>query len=284
MKVGFDNILIPVDFTVNTTVAIRKALSLANGTNASIHLLHNTLNQPSSFFNLYQYLARYALHGNQFYIQRSKQKLERFRRYILGMHSGIEVNTWITIEKSIEKAIIEKSRMIGADLIIIGKNSHHSWLPVLNTIVPANIASKTGIAVLTVKPGSMDGAIRTVVVPIGEGFPYNKVAAINELKRRFRFQIRLITFQSSQDGTLIVPGSLLNAYRILKNSPDSQVSYEVIYGNNRTKSILAYCTKVNADLLIVNPETEMKIGWLNKQISDVLPVHSKTQILAVLQA
>ena len=98
-----------------------------------------------------------------------------------------------------------------------------------------------------------------------------------------RFRHRLVTFRSNQEGAVIVPGSVLNAYRILKNNPDSQVSYEVLYGNNQAKAILEYCSRVNADLLIVNPETEMKIGWLNRQIPDVLPVHSKTQILAINQ-
>lgn len=264
MNLSFNNILIPVDFSVNTSVAIRKALSLCEGTNTAIHLLH--------------------VAGRHADLKVSKEKLEKFRIQIFSIRPEIDISTWISVQNPLEEVIIEKSKKIGADLIVIGKNSHHSWLPFLNSVVPATIAKRSGIAVLTVKPGAINDGIRTVVVPVGDTFPYNKLAAINALKRRFRFQTRLVTFRSNQDGAVIVPGSLLNAYRILKNNPDSQVSYEVLYGSNRGKAILAYCARVNADLLIVNPETEMKIGWMNKQIPDVLPVHSKTQILAILQS
>lgn len=283
MNISFSKILIPVDFTVNTRVAIRKALSLCEGTNTAIHLLHVVMERPARFFSIHQYFASNSFSNDPLGLQTCREYLERYRTYILSIRQDIEITAWITIQKSIEEAIIEKSKNINADLIVIGTNSHHSWLPFLNTVVPATIAKKSGIAVLTVKPGAVNDAIRTVVVPVGEGFPYNKVAAINALKKRFRFQTRLVTFRSNQDGAVIVPGSVLNAYRILKNNPDSQVSYEVLYGNNRAKAILDYCNRVNADLLIVNPETEMKIGWLNRQIPDVLPVHSKTQILAINQ-
>lgn len=281
MNISFSKILIPVDFTVNTRIAIRKALSLCEGTNAAIHLLHVINERPARLFSIHQYFANNSFSSDHIGLQACRENLEKYRTYILSIRRDIEIAEWITIQKSIEEAIIEKSKEISADLIVIGTNSHHSWLPFLNTVVPATIAKKSGVAVLTVKPGSVNDAIRTVVVPVGEGFPYNKVAAINALKKRFRFQTRLVTFRSTQDGAVIVPGSVLNAYRILKNNPDSQVSYEVLYGTNRAKTILDYCNRVNADLLILNPETEMKIGWLNRQIPDVLPVHSKTQILAI---
>ncbi len=283
MNISFSKILIPVDFTVNTRIAIRKALSLCEGTNTAIHLLHVAVERPATFFSIHQYFARYSFSDDQYNIETCRERLEGYRAWISGIRKDIEITSCITIQKSIEEAIIEKSKKISADLIVIGSNSHHSWLPFLNTVVPATIAKKSGIAVLTVKPGADNDAIRTVVVPVGEGFPYNKVAAINALKKRFRFQTRLVTFRSNQEGAVIVPGSVLNAYRILKNNPDSQVSYEVLYGNNQAKAILEYCARVNADLLIVNPETEMKIGWLNRQIPDVLPVHSKTQVLAINQ-
>jgi nucleotide-binding universal stress UspA family protein len=283
MTINFSKILIPVDFSVNTRVAIRKALFLCEGANTAIHLLHVMPGRPAKYSIIHQFFARYSYSNDQSDIKACREKLEQYRNYILSIRPDIEIATWITIQKSIEEAIIEKSKNIGAELIVIGTNSHHSWLPFLNTVVPATIAKKSGIAVLTVKPGAVNDPIRTVVVPVGDGFPYNKVAAVNALKKRFRFQTRLVTFRSNQDGAVIVPGSVLNAYRVLKNNPESQVSYEVLHGNNRAKAILDYCARVNADLLIVNPDTEMKIGWLNRQIPDVLPVHSKTQILAINQ-
>jgi hypothetical protein len=62
------------------------------------------------------------------------------------------------------------------------------------------------------------------------------------------------------------------------------VEYAALYGSNKAKAILKYAEKVNADMLLVYPEVETKIGWLNTHISDVLPPASKVQVLAVQPA
>ena len=40
MQSGFKTILIPVDFTINTEIAVKKALEVADINEATIHLLH----------------------------------------------------------------------------------------------------------------------------------------------------------------------------------------------------------------------------------------------------
>ena len=42
MSKAFDNILIPVDFSINTEIAVKKAIELTEENNAVIHLLHVT--------------------------------------------------------------------------------------------------------------------------------------------------------------------------------------------------------------------------------------------------
>ena len=78
--------------------------------------------------------------------------------------------------------------------------------------------------------------------------------------------------------------ALLQVYQWLKTSIHCPVEYAVLQGHNKAKAILAYAEKINADILLVHPETETKIGWLNKQISDVLPPASKMQVLAIQPA
>jgi hypothetical protein len=148
-------------------------------------------------------------------------------------------------------------------------------------VSPSLVAKRTGIPVFTANTSGMGAGIQSVVIPIGNNFPETKLAAINALKTNFRLQIRLISIISSKDDSTIVPASLLNAYRILRNKPSNFVNYEILYGKNRIKTILSYCAHVNADLLIVNAETETNTGWLKTPISEMLPVNWRTQILAV---
>jgi nucleotide-binding universal stress UspA family protein len=284
MTASFNQILIPVDFTINTKVAIKKALALCHGSDAAIHLLHVARIVPTNIISIYQYFANYSFSSHEVDLRVAEEKMEEVRNYVLNIRQDISISTWVSFGISIEATIIEKARKLNADVIIIGKNSHHSWMPFLNTVVSSRIAKESGVTVLTVKPGAINNAIRTVVVPISDQFPVSKVAVINTLRKKFRIHIRLVTFLTGQDNSRVIPAALLNAYRVLKNNPSGSVSYEILYGHNKARSILKYCNKVNADMLIVNPGSETWIGWPNKQMSDMLPTHSKTQILAVHNA
>lgn len=265
-----------MDFTVSTNLAIQKALSLSEGRQAVIHLLHVCKES-----RLHQYFSNKLMRRSSPDIEEAAGKLEQIREDILNLRPEIKVVAWATAQSSVEETIIQKAKNINADLIIIGKNSNHFLLPFLITVDPSRVAQKAGIPVFTANANGMHESIRSIVVPIGNNFPEAKLAAINALKSKFSFQIRLLAFQSSQDNSEIVPSSLLNAYRILKSKPYNRVTYEILYGKNRIKSIISYCTRVNADLLIVNAETETKTGWLKTPISEMLPVNSRTQILAV---
>jgi hypothetical protein len=140
---------------------------------------------------------------------------------------------------------------------------------------------KTETTVLTAKPGALSNAIKTIVVPISDNFPSRKFSIINAFTSKAPVHIKLVTFLTAQDNVKVIPASLLNAYRLLRNNSSNNVSYEILHGHNKVRAVLRYCNKIHADMVIVNPGTETKVGWLNKQMSDLLPTNSKTQILAV---
>ena len=282
-EMSFNTVLIPVDFSVNTGVAIQKALALIGHTNPSIHLFHVPETIPTSAFGYYRYLHKYSLNHNGEQISELKEKLEKWQVYIQEIRNDIDICCWITHNSSIERAIIEKAKSIGADLIVIGKNSQHSLLPFLNTVVSSRIASRTGIAVLTVKPGALSNILRTIVVPVGPKFPEKKVSIINSLGEKFFIHVRLLILVEKDDDPDQLQTSLLKTCKVLKNRSLNNISYEVLKSNNKAWDILNYSRKVNADLLIVHPESETRLGWLNRQISDELPVNSITQVLAVSQ-
>ena len=279
MDLQFGQILVPVDFTINTQVAIGKALSIAEPGNSTLHLLHV---RPVSLKNFlgYDVFSKGNSEGHARVENFITAKMQALRTTIYQKCPGIHVTTYTVNDINIEAAIIKKAMEIVPDIILLAKKSHHSLLPFLNTVVPTRIAQQTKIPVLTSKPGSIDHTIKTIVVPIGKTFPQKKIDIINALKRRSRFHIRLLAFREDEDSNQ-VPGILIHVYRLLRQGALSDIQYETVSGKNKAKAILAYCEKVDADLLIVTPESETKIGWLNKHISDVMPAASKTQVLAI---
>lgn len=280
MEIQFGQILVPVDFTINTQVAIGKALSLAEPGNAVLHLLRVSSVSRKNFFGYSLFSKENRANDSARAENFITAEMQSLKAIIYQKRSDIHVVTHTVDNINIEAAIIKKAIEIRPDIILLAKKSHHSLLPFLNTVVPTRIAQQTQIPVLTSKPGSIDHGIKIIVVPIGKTFPHKKIDIINALRRRSRLHIRLLAFREDENSNQ-VPGILIHVYRLLRQGALSDIQYETVTGKNKAKAILSYCEKVDADLLIVTPESETKIGWLNKHISDVMPAASKTQVLAI---
>jgi len=269
MLQSFKNILVPVDFTLNTEVAINKTLELVDYEGATIHLLH--VCRPSG----------YSFKKNGY--DDSAIKMNQWKESIEDYNSDITVQCWISEEGSVQKNIKEKAERIGADLIVIGQTSSHHWLPVLKKVLPMQIGESTGIPVLTVKPGALHNKMKTVVVPIADDLPNIKMNALEALSKKGKLNIHLITLvDDSHQPSDFSASALLQVYQWLKLKLHCPVEYSVVHhGNNRAKAILQYAEKTNADILLVHPEKETRIGWGNRHICDVIPSASKVQVLAV---
>lgn len=164
MNIEFNNILVPVDFSSNTEAAIKQALMLCEGVKASIHLLHAPKLSATNLVNLHQNYPDYNYNNENTIIQQAKRKMEKLKKYISLRRKNVSITAWLSYKGPVETAIIEKAKDIKADLIVIGKCSYHKWLPFLNTVVSARIARKSGISVLTVKPGGIEN-INTLHIP-----------------------------------------------------------------------------------------------------------------------
>jgi nucleotide-binding universal stress UspA family protein len=275
----FKKILVPLDLSINSESAVKKALELADeGT--VIHLFYVKAAAFSAFAGVVKrYItAEEELPGHSVI----EKKLEQWKRSIEETRDDIIVHTCMVEEESVQKAIEKKATQLAVDLIIIGKNSHHSWFPFFNTVAPGKLAQKTGIGVLTVKPGAIYNKIQTIVVPITNETVLHKREAIGAICRKFRVKVYLVIFINSNEEVagLSSSFSLLQLYKWVR-STHSQAEYAVLHGNNKARAILNYAEKIGADMLLVQPEKETKISWLGAHISDALPAGSKMQVWAV---
>lgn len=281
MAKQFSTILVPVDFSINTEVAVSRAMELVHDDTSCIHLLHV---QRFTTANLFQYFNRllkgYTRQQVNAGMKQCHHKLERIKASILERNDRLQVVTWVVAGEAVEKAIIQKAARINADLIIIGKHSH-SRFSFLNIVVPSRLAHLAGIPVLTAKPGCLNQEIKTVVIPVNMHYPSAKLKMLEALRNE-AMRIRLVVFPDNEHDSQSTKQSLLNTFRALKIQSSNPVSYEILNGHNKARSLLNYCNKVNADILIVHPGPETRIGvWMNSHISDILPTDSRMQVLAV---
>src|ERR1700742_1409038 len=140
MAIAFDNILIPVDFSLNTEVAIKKAIGMAGREGALLHLLHVTKpgRRPKDRFALWA----------------AEKELEKCREIIRENYPSIQAKTHILRSRSVQQAIIECAGLLKPDLIVIGKKNPPRRWSFFRGVWPDAIATRTDCPVLTVKPGS----------------------------------------------------------------------------------------------------------------------------------
>lgn len=274
MQKSFKTILIPVDFTLNTEVAICKALEICNSEEVSIHLQH--IQNPSMSDVSF---GRSSITEKEI---EANIKLKEWKQSIEEHFPMAEISYEVKGNASIEKGIIAKALEIEPDLIVIGKKSNHSWFPFLNTIIPASVSAKTKCAVLTVKPGSLHNKIKNIVVPVIDHIPGPKMDAVASICKNNRVRVFLVTFANEENvPEQFLASSLLKLYQWLKTALHCQVDYAVLHGRNKARSILRFAEKNKADILLLNSESETRIGWPGKHISDVIPPESKVQVLLV---
>jgi nucleotide-binding universal stress UspA family protein len=265
MRDSFKTILIPVDFSINTEVAIKKTLEIIGPGQSTVYLLH--VNNTKS-----------VTPGQDV----EEKMLEHWKQNIENSDPLVSVVNHIIWNSPVPHAIVSMAKKWGADLIVIGQKSNHSWFPFLNTVVPTDIAEQTGVAVLTVKPGALHCKIRTLVMPITGNVPPHKMEAILALSRKFKLKIHLITFTEDEKSISEVSKlEVLKVYQWIQDTMHCTIECAVLKGYNKAKAILDYAKRIDADMLLVNTKSETKIGSFNRHISNVLPAASRMQVLTL---
>jgi nucleotide-binding universal stress UspA family protein len=276
MDQSFKTILVPVDFSINTEVAVRKALEVVDKFRGNIHLMHVTPQMKSNLITVVKksYRDEPKLPAEQLLLE--------WKRTIKDSIPTINVGISLEHHSSIQMSIEKKALQLKADLVVVGKKSNHFWLPFLNTVLPNELCEVTGSAVLTVKPGSLHNKIRTLVVPITTEVPRSKMDAIAALSRKTSLKVYLVTFSNENNIPADFSASaLLKVYQWLKESIHCQVEYSVLHGSNKAKALMLFAEKINADVLLLDTSSETKVGWMNRHISDILELGSKVQVLAL---
>ncbi len=270
MAIAFDNILIPVDFSLNTEVAIKKAVGMVGGDDALLHLLH--VIKP----------GRKTAHGFARWLV--EKELENWREFIRERYPLLKVKTIILQGRSVQRMIIECCRLLKPDLIIIGKKSPPRRWSFFRGVWPDVIAKITNCPVLTVKPGSADSRTRIILIPIRDFLPERKLEWAVLLAKRCRAQVHLLAIQEREERKdWALPQVFLKAYHHLRERLHHPIEYSSTGRHNTAKAALDYAELIMADMILLNPETESGMSGLAgyRHISDLLKRDSKIQVLDV---
>lgn len=259
-----------MDFSLNTEIAIKKAITLAGHDETMLHLLH--VIKP----------GRQATH--QFKLWAVEKEMETLKDSIRAISPDRKVKTHVLKGRNVQRLILDCANMLKPDLIIIGKqNSQRRW-PLLSHISPDVIAKKSNCPVLTVKPGSLETRTKVIVIPIRDFLPERKLEWAVALAKRFKAQIHLLAIQErAEPKEWELPQVFLKAYHHLRENLHHPIEYSATGRHNPAKAALDYAELIMADMILVNPETESGVsgftGW--RHISDLVGKDSRIQVLDV---
>lgn len=270
MAIAFDKILIPVDFSLNTEIAVKRAAGLVGSGEALLHLLH--VMRP----------GKHAIH--QFKVWAVEKELEQWKDYIRENYPALGVRTHILKGGSAQRMIIECAEMLKPDLIVIGRQNNRRRWALSRGISPDSIAKKSNCPVLTVKPGSLDSRTKVIVIPIRDFLPERKLEWGVLLARRYKAQVHLLAIQENPEPRQwALPQVFLKAYHHLRENLHHPIEYSSTGRHSPARAALNYAEMIMADMILVNPQTESGISGFacSRHISDLLARDSKIQVLDV---
>ncbi|MEO5947868.1 MAG: universal stress protein [Chitinophagaceae bacterium] len=279
MSILLSNILVPVDFSVNTEVAIKKAIEMVKAPGAVIHLLH--VSSPQHTWNYILSRNGHSSMDKEIYYSEAMRKLKEWK---IAIELTIPQTTIkiCMLEGTVHAKIIQVAVQIKAQLIIIAKKRSPDFFGISASVHPNRLAKSSTCPVLTIRRGSMQNKIKTIVVPVRSFIPYRKIELAIEFAKRDRAKIHVVTLQSKMATWNIERNYLLETYRLLKSRLTNAVEYHVLNGTNLPKATLDYAQHIGADLILANPCSETKITvFTGKHMNDLLLASSKLQILSV---
>ncbi len=278
MAVSFRNILLPVDFSINTELAVKKALELAVPHDTIIHLLHVVdIGLTTGLYGMFANIT------DQYDAEGTIAKLEQWKTSIEETRPEIEVATHLIFSNAIQRRIIDMAKTTNTQLIIIGKHDNHNWFDFFSAVNPDAIATESGAPVLTVKPGSFHSSIKSIVFPVSGFVPTRKIELLAALAKKNRAMVHLVTLMKADNGTSALPPAFIDTYRILKSWAHCPIEHKVLQGHNLPKAALLYAQQIGADIILVNPHTETRISaFSGRHITGMIKANSRLQVLTAM--
>jgi len=276
MAIAFNSFLIPVDFSQNTDIAVKKAAELAGREGAELHLLHVV--RPGDRH------AGSDRNGNKGHGSAACVGLDRLEILLANQYPGMRIKTHVLPGRSIQRTIIECAGLLRPDLIVIGKSEPPKRWFQWRGISPDVIARKSNCPVLTVKPGSAESKTRVILIPIRNFLPERKLEWAVMLAKRYRAQVHLLAIQDRQEQKdWALPQVFLKAYHQLREHLHHPIEYSATGKQSAGKAALNCAELIMADMIVVNPETESGVsGFVGyRHISDLLKKDSKIQVLDI---
>ena len=279
MQKLFNKILVPIDFSRKSKAVVTKAVNLAKTYDCDIHLLHVISTSPFD--------AVSSAGGHMFIPFNALSNREELERQLERLCDQIRIMSDFTLKVSYslfkglwEETLVDVVKFKNIDLILIGQTeSAKSKRKML--LNPDDIAERTRVPVITIPANRRMTKLYSILIPVTDFLPVRKMLYGIHIASAYNTTITLLGIESHKTKELVAQ-NLEKSFQFLKDYDRIMVEKEIISSENIANAVNEYATKVAADLVIVNPESQTKMpGFLSSIFGNTLQKFSSPPVLTI---
>src|SRR5690349_19621338 len=190
------NILIPIDFSINTETVFEKIIALIEPCNSVIHLLHVVKPLPKR-----DQRALFVFQNNVTCEDEETQriKLSELKQNLFKSLPSLKVNIHVVKGKSVQQHITEKSIELNAELIVIVKKRRQKLFASTHSVNTTLIVKETNAAVMIVNPHAIPNKIKSIVLPVNTSVPERNLELLAALTGKNKPVVHLVTMSDKNE-------------------------------------------------------------------------------------
>ena len=273
------HIIVPVDFSEQSGIALSQSYNLARLSNADITLLH-VIDEAlfSSFLNIFSSKDE----QEEVYRLGLQSKLDKLAGEVKSA-SGLEVKTRIEKGK-IYEVVADVAEQLNAAFIIMGTSGETSLKKKFIGSNAIRVISDAHCPVITIKGKNHRQGCNTIVLPLDlSKETKEKVNKCIEIARLFNSKVNVMSVVNTGDEFLInkLQRQMDQVVEFI-NSQGVACTGEFVKHHDISDSVLEYSQKVDADLIIIMTQQELEwreffIGTESQQIIN----HSEIPVCSI---
>ena len=270
------NILVPIDFSIQSEYAAKVASDIARLTNSKIFLLH-MLELPSGIIDPSNYGSSNNTPTSLLYLKRIHEKLEEFKK--LPFFENIEIEDSVQFYKAFD-GIIDESKKQDADLIVMGSKGASGLEEMLVGSNTEKVVRNSEIPVLVIKKEVDYFKIENIVFASNFKFENRKAfQKILNFATIFNARLHLLKINTIHNFETTKESS--DAIRNFINDFDLGDYTLNIYNDISIESgILNFSKVIDADVILLNTNGRRGLSHLfNGSIGEDLTNHAKLPVV-----
>lgn len=273
-------ILIPVDFSDTSLLAIKHGAFLAKYTKGDLYLLHVINKQYEHYAVVEQPMH---IDSPEKYEKGATNKLNELANQVKSEY-GVTVNTIVKIGNA-TKEIIATEKEIGADMVVMGT---HGYSPVEEFVIGSNtlkVITKGSVPVMTMSENAKKFGYTNILLPIDtSGHSRQKVHYAIELAKTFSAHLHVLGLIGQSDANED-EGMEIVMTQIKKLASDKNViaTSEILKDvKNRAQATIKQAEKTKSDVIVIMTDQEAEIsGFFLGPYAQQVIHHSSVPVIAL---